>query len=550
MQVLADRFERRRVESLVRRRDARGDSPVDADRSSLYDEVVSHSGGPVGVYRLPGPTGSGKTIAGAGFALHHAAARGQARVIVAVPFLTITEQNAQVYRDLLGDDVVLEHHSQVEFDGRDHRARLAAENWDAPFVVTTTVQLFDSLFGRRPSRSRKLHRLANAVVVLDEVQALPLPLLLPILDGLRVLTEQFGTTVVLTSATQPSFHRFGAWSTVDVRELVARPTVLFERFRRARYEWRVDPKPTLAQVADEVGAVLERQALVVVNTIDQARRMYELLADRVEGTLLHLSTRMCPAHRRDVLTAARRLLAAGGPLVVVSTQLIEAGVDVDFPVVFRAMAPAESLQQAGGRANREGARPGLGRVVVFEASDAPIPAFYQTAVGVTRVYFGPGEHKAAPDDLDALDAYYADLYATTNTEQCERAREIQQCRELLDFQGTAEGRLDPSSGTRLSQFAFRMIDTDTVPVIITGYRDQGRVQALLAEVADPARRTRETFRALRPFTVALPARLIAEPAIAAQCPPVADGLDLRRWDGVYHPHLGMKESVTGLEMIL
>lgn len=543
-------FERRR-RSLVALRARRPDrSPLDADRSRLYDEVVSHATGPTGVYRLPAPTGSGKTITGAGFALRHAAHHGQARVIVAVPFLTITEQNAQVYRDLVGTDAVLEHHSLAEFDGGDHRARLAAENWDAPFVVTTTVQLFDSLFGRRPSRSRKLHRLANAVVVLDEVQALPLSLLVPILDGLRVLTEHFGTTVVLTSATQPSFQRIGAWSDLPVQELVSQPEALFDRFRRVDYEWRLSPQPTLAQIADEIAAIPQQQALVVVNTIEQARSMFTLLAERVTGTVVHLSTRMCPEHRRTVLARVQTLLGDSEPVILVSTQLIEAGVDIDFPVVFRAMAPAESLQQAGGRANREGARAAPGRVVVFDANDAPIPRFYQSAVSATRQYFGPEEGKAAPDDLAALDAYYRDLYLTTGVADNERAREIQQCRQALDYEGTEQGRLDPISNMRLSQFAFRMIDEDTVPIVITSYQDHDYVAALLTQLADPNRRSRQTFRSLRPYVVALPRRLVNDPSVRAQCRPVVDGIELYRWDGHYDDALGVAESVSGLEMIL
>jgi CRISPR-associated endonuclease/helicase Cas3 len=169
MSALVRQFEERRQAMLAERTR----SPIDDVRAQLYDDALRATPGPGGIYRLPAPTGSGKTITSAGFALHHAARHGKARVIVAVPFLTITEQNAEVYRQLLGEHTVLEHHSQAEFDSADGegRLRLAAENWDAPFVVTTTVQSFDSLFGRKPARSRKLHRLANAVLVLDEVQA-------------------------------------------------------------------------------------------------------------------------------------------------------------------------------------------------------------------------------------------------------------------------------------------------------------------------------------------------------------------------------------------
>ncbi|MGH3937120.1 MAG: CRISPR-associated helicase Cas3' [Pseudonocardiaceae bacterium] len=503
--------------------------------------------GPGGIYRLPAPTGSGKTLTAAGFALHHAACHHKARVIVAVPFLTITEQNAGVYRRLLGEQTVLEHHSQAEFDevGAGDRLRLAAENWDAPFVVTTTVQLFDSLFGRKPARSRKLHRLANAVLVLDEVQALPVDLLVPILDALKLLTEHFGTTVLLTSATQPAFDSLSVWSTLKVKNLVDRPVELFQQLRRARYEWWIDPQPDLAEVASKVAN--ERQALVVVNTVDHARQMFRLLRDRTAATVRHLSTRMCSAHRRTVLDEVRGLLAADEPVLLVSTQLIEAGVDIDFPVVFRALAPAESLQQAAGRANREGHRDALGRVVVFDASDAPIPKFYRTAVGSTQVFFGP--NLVDPDDVTALDHYYQHLYNTIAVEQGERSRTIQERRKKLDFLSVAEGPLHDVgfSAQRDSALAFRMIDNDMVPVAVTGYQDQAHVEALLCELRVPERPTRETFRALRPYIVTIPRRIVTNPAFKAMCQPVVG--QLWEWRGDYHKQLGIDDSAIGEENV-
>jgi CRISPR-associated endonuclease/helicase Cas3 len=554
---LAERFETERARLLQKRLTEQGASPIDQERSALYDRVVAQAGLPHGIYRLPAPTGSGKTITAAGFAVHHAAEHHKSRVIMAVPFTTITEQNAEVYRRLLGADVVLEHHSQVDYDHNenDHRARLAAENWDAPVVVTTTVQLFDSLFGRRPARARKLHRLANAVIVLDEVQALPLTLLAPILTALRVLTEHFGVTVLLTSATQPVFQALGAWRNAPVVDLVPRPDAirLFSRLARVRYEWQVDPKPTLAKVAASIRD--QRQALVVVNTIDHAAQMYRLLAERDNPppVVLHLSTRMVPAHRRDVLAEAGRRLRAGDPVVVVSTQLIEAGVDIDFPVVFRAIAPAESLQQAAGRANREGTRPEGGKVVIFDAVDAAVPRFYRTAVDSTRLFFGPGADAADPDDLEALDGYYRHLYASTGVEKCKRAQTIQRHRVELDFLSVAEGPLwDPQAAARDSHLAFRMIDDDTVPVVVTTYQPRGRkpdpVRDWVGELADPDRRSAAVFRRLRPYLVTLPRRVAADPVMAAMLRPVVG--DLLCWEGTYHEQLGVGEGVAGVEMVL
>ncbi|MEC3915972.1 CRISPR-associated helicase Cas3' [Nocardia sp. CDC160] len=526
MAALFRRFEVARTRAL----EEREPSSIDKVRSELYDSVLARAGGPRGVYRLPAPTGSGKTYIAAGFALKHAAqhqdpGHEMRRVIVAVPFITITEQNAQIYRNMLGDDVVLEHHSNLELDAR--WARLGAENWDAPFVVTTTVQLFDSLFGRKPSRSRKLHRLANAVVVLDEVQSLPLPLLVPILDGLRLLCMHFGTTVLLTSATQPPFETLDVWKRLRPSELVPDAPELFAALRRAEYEWRVDPKPTTAELAVEIAE--HDQTLVVVNTVEHARRMYRLLRDCATVPVLHLSTRMCPAHRVAVLARVNQLLKDRKPVIVVATQLIEAGVDIDFPIVYRALAPAESLQQAAGRANREG-RLAMGRVVVFDAADAPIPEFYRTAVGSTRVYFGPG--RADPDSIVALRRYYLHLYRRSNIESGERARVIQANRGSLDFPAVADGpEVDGGAGGRDPALAFRMLDDDSVPVVVTNYDKHGHAERLLQRALHSNGRSRQVFRDLQPYTVSFPTRLVTACLEAGLLSQVVG--ELYRWQGPY-----------------
>lgn len=537
MERLVRRFEDRRSAAL-------GASPateVNVLRGELYDAAVWAAAGPPGLYRLPAPTGSGKTMTAAAFALHHAARHRKTRIVVAVPFLTITEQNAQVYRDLLGRDVVVEHHSAVDQEGR--RSRLGAENWDAPFVVTTTVQLFDSLFGRKPARSRKLHRLANAVIVLDEVQSLPTSLLVPILDGLRLLTEHFGTTVLLASATQPAFQHLEVWRALSITDVVADPATVYKRLRRVRYEWWLDPKPSAEDVADR--AADERQALVVVNTVADARKMFTLLDGRRAGVVRHLSTRMCPAHRRAVLAEVRDLLAAEEPVVLVSTQLIEAGVDVDFPAVYRALAPADSLQQAAGRANREGRRPEPGRVIVFDIEGAGAPPDYRTAVEITRLCFGPG--KADPDDLPSLHEYYRRLYEATGTDRGQRATGIQQHRRALDFRAVAEGPLVDvaTSNGRNRRLAFRMLDEETVPVVVTGYDDSA--EQLLTELRATDGARRELFRVLQPFTIALPTRLASTPEVRALCDPVVG--DLQEWRGEYHPDYGVDEGAIARDMV-
>ncbi|MEY8042639.1 CRISPR-associated helicase Cas3' [Saccharopolyspora cebuensis] len=534
---LRDRFEVAREKLLAERAPA----PIDAVREQVYRRAVEFARDVPGVFRMPAPTGVGKTLASAGFGLHHAAEHGQKRVIVAVPFITVTEQNAAVYREMLGEDVVLEHHSAVRppESGRDERElRSAVENWDSPFVVTTTVQLFDSLFARKPSQMRKVHRLANSVIILDEVQALPLRVLTPILDALRILTEEFGTTVLLTSATQPSFQALDIWDGMSVRDVVDEPRALFESMRRVRYRWWLDPKPTLAEVAEE--AAEHEQVLAVVNTTADARSVFRLWADSGSEQVFHLSTRMYPQHRQAVLAEVRRRLAAGEQVRLVSTQLVEAGVDVDFPVVYRAFAPAEALQQAAGRANREGKRAQLGEVVVFDANDMTDPSGYAIGRKITGEVFGPGEVAVDPDDLEALDRYYRALYQRSNTEYGERAAEIQRNRQKLDFQSVVEG--PERAGGREPSLAFRMLDDDTVPVVVTEHHGPTPAAELVRRLRDGSDAPGGILRALQPYLVALPKRLLDDPAVRALCCPLIG--DFYEWTGTYDEHYGIDTSGT------
>ncbi|MFR9727834.1 CRISPR-associated helicase Cas3' [Saccharopolyspora sp. MS10] len=535
--ALRDRFEAARQERLT----ARTGSPVDSIRERVYRRAVEGAGEAPGVFRMPAPTGVGKTWASAGFALEHAARYGKRRVIVAVPFITVTEQNAAEYRSMLGADAVLEHHSAVrppESGAGERAMRGAAENWDSPFVVTTTVQLFDSLFARKPSRMRKLHRLANAVVVLDEVQALPLRVLTPILDALRTLSEYFGTTVLLASATQPSFPEFDVWRGLRVRDVVDEPRALFRAMRRVRYEWWLDPKPTLAEVGDR--AASHEQVLVVVNTTADARSIFQQWAGSAATGIFHLSTRMTPAHRRAVLREVRERLTGGRQIRLVSTQLVEAGVDLDCPVVLRAFAPAEALQQAAGRANREGRLGKDGLVVIFDAEDMSSPAGYKIGSQVTAEIFGPhGDVEVRPDDIDALDRYYRTVYLRSNAEYGTRAAEIQRNRKRLDFQSVAEGPPLPAGASqgRDSTLAFRMLDDDTVPVAVTDHGGPTPAADLVAGLRAEPEAAGPVLRQLQPYLVALPKRLLHDPAIGALCKPVFG--DLYEWTGPYDEHYGI-----------
>ncbi|MET8540021.1 CRISPR-associated helicase Cas3' [Kitasatospora sp. NPDC004799] len=527
MAALADLFEERRRQTLA----ARPPSPVDDIRQHIYQQAVTSATGTPGMYVLHVPTGGGKTLASAGFALRHAAAHGLRRVVVAVPYVSITQQNAQIYRDLLDPDdpalppAVLEHHSSVDLDAPDTgRARTAAENWDAPFIVTTTVQLFESLFSHKPAAMRKLHRLAKSVIVLDEVQALPDHLLVPILSALRGLVERFGATVVLVSATQPDFWSLSQLHGLPRHQLVDDPADLFTALRRVTYDWRHGPHVTWESMAEEIAHDSGHQTLTVVNTTKDAARLHSLLAEQAPTPVLHLSTRMTAGHRRSTIERIRDMLKDGGDVHVVSTQLIEAGVDLDFPRVFRAWAPAESLQQAAGRCNRDGRLP-EGTVVVFQVHDAGQPRdnIYEAALKATATHIGPG--LADPDDLDALNRYYQLRYSLHGSSPATMGGDIDDLRTQLEFPDVDK--------------AFRMINDEySQPVVvIRDEADRDVIEADVAALRSPYPTGPEPLRRLQPHTASLP-RHEAKAALAAGLAEPVIG-DLLLWHGAYHPDRGL-----------
>jgi len=539
------RFLDRRAEFLRKRPQGR----MDDKREQVFQAALAAASHQPGIFRLTAPTGTAKTLAAGAFALQHAALHNKRRVIVAVPFITITEQNAAVYRDLLDPTepaaprLVLEHHSHVELDDPDERGthhswhRLAAENWDAPFIVTTTVQLFESLFGRTGSKMRKLHRIANSVLILDEVQALPHRLLPQVADALRILSEHFGVTVVLSSATQPEMWE-ASFPDIHPREIVPAPAALFAECRRVRYEWRTDPKPTLAVVVAE--ALTHPQALLVVNTVRDAQRALKT-ARTLAGagvTLLHLSTGMCAAHRRQVLGEVKSLLQRKEPLLLVSTSLIEAGVDLDFPVAFRAIGPPESIAQVAGRCNREGNLGTDGLVVVFDPADGGMPPSYRTQIDKARQHFGPDLHD--PEDLDALSRYFPALYDTLGINRDKSvAKVIGQNRRRWDFRSVADGPLTAGGSThRDRELAFRLIVEDTVPVVVP-YGDAAAREAVAQCLASlrGAQPDKTSLRQLQPYLTTLRRRTAQRPDIAAQLAPVIG--DLVEWRGSYDDGFGI-----------
>ncbi len=384
-----------------------GPSPVNRVRAQVLAACRADAESPQGLFSLTAPTGAGKTLSSMAFALRHAEIHGLRRVIYALPFTSVTEQNAAVFREAfrtLGEHSVLEHHSayrattEDEDDSKESWRRLAVENWDAPIIVTTNVQLLESLFASNPSECRKLHRIVRSVVVLDEAQSLPAQLLRPTLAALQELVSVYGVSVVLCSATMPAVgHRSDfPIGLRNVREIVPEPEAMARSMRRAR----VTPIGTMddESLADRVAA--EKQVLAIVNTRKHATRLFRLILGRTTD-VLHLSALMCPEHRSRRVDEIKQRLKEGAPCRVVSTQVVEAGVDVDFQAVFRAYAGLDSIVQAAGRCNREGRRE-VGRVEVFDTDEPPPPGI-RPAIDATRQVLEPG---IDPLDLGTIEAFF------------------------------------------------------------------------------------------------------------------------------------------------
>ncbi len=390
-----------------------------------------------GVFSLTVPTGGGKTLASAAFALHHAAANGFSRVIYVIPYTSIIEQNARVFASVFGAENILEHHSLADWQTADEaednsetiaaRARIAAENWDAPFIITTNVQFFESLHSHRPSAVRKLHRLLGSVVLFDECQTFPPELLGPSLATLQALESYGKTSFVFCTATQPAFARreFFPEGFSSITEIIPSTSewCLHERLEFCRTHIRHNPEPvSLEKFASRVADC--QRALAIVNTRRDARELFDFVHALTPGEhVFHLSTFMCPAHRQEVIDAIRaRLASPGTPCLVVSTQLIEAGVDLDFPKVFRVMGPLDAILQAAGRCNREGLLTGpdgnlmKGEVEIITLADAHLPpGIYERATTLAAKFLPTGD--GGDISPEAIHSYFRELYHDTHRDK-------------------------------------------------------------------------------------------------------------------------------------
>jgi CRISPR-associated endonuclease/helicase Cas3 len=439
---------------------------------------------PPGFFSLCVPTGGGKTIASLRFALAHATEHMLDRVVVAVPFTSIIEQNAKVYRDIfakLDPEVVLEHHSNLDPEVETSTNRLQAENWDAPLIVTTNVQLFESMFACRTSKCRKLHRLARSVIILDEAQTLPVELLKPTLLALRELVESFGCSVVLCSATQPALNWRDDFpiGLTKIRPIVDNSNELHQSLKRTQV--------TLAgKIEDDrlVGDLeSESQVLCIVNTRPHAAELFSRLDQ--DDASFHLSTRMCAVHRQKTLDIIKQRLKQKLACRVISTQLIEAGVDIDFPVVYRASCGLDSLAQAAGRCNREGLL-AFGRVVFFDAQKPPPVGFLRQSSDSAKELLDQFDDLLAPS---AIEEYFRLHYWKKSSAWDQH--------EVLEAVGNQPSKLEFNFRQIADRYRFIRDDSET---ILIGWKDEG--EKLVNQLENPkANIHRSTWRMLQRYSI-------------------------------------------------
>ena len=503
-------FRRRIAEAPEQTEAEKRNAALNRLRSEILDHAVEQAAQPQGLFTLTVPTGGGKTFTSMAFALEHAKRHGMRRVIYVIPFTSIIEQNAAEFRKAfgeLGEQAVLEHHStfddgKLQNEATKDKLRLASENWDAPIVVTTAVQFFESLFADRSSRCRKLHNIAGSVIILDEAQMLPLNLLLPIMQAIKELAQNYRCSVVMCTATQPAVQAENGFyrGFENVREIAPKPTALFDKLRRTTVQ-HISTQTDVDLLA-KLGE--HPQMLIIVNNRRHARSLYDQ-AKHLDGTF-HLTTLMCAKHRSQKLDEIRGRLKNGEPCRVIATSLIEAGVDVDFPLVMRAEAGLDSVAQAAGRCNREGKRPSENSFVwIFAPEDKwQAPPELATQAAVMRL-----TADSFSDDLlstQAVAAYFAELYQLKGSELDNK--------KILKMHNDTGQSLDFPFQTIADKF--RMIESHMQPLIIPF---DGEAENLISSLHH-ADHIGGLLRKLQPYTVQIPEKALAALYKAGRIEPI------------------------------
>ena len=479
-------------------------------RSEILDHAVEQAAQPQGLFTLTVPTGGGKTFTSMAFALEHAKQHGMRRVIYVIPFTSIIEQNAAEFRKAfgeLGEQAVLEHHStfddgKLQNEATKDKLRLASENWDAPIVVTTAVQFFESLFADRSSRCRKLHNIAGSVIILDEAQMLPLNLLLPIMQAIKELSQNYRCSVVMCTATQPAVQAENGFyrGFENVSEIAPKPTALFDKLRRTTVQ-HIGTQ-TDADLLAKLGE--HPQMLVIVNNRRHARSLYDQ-AKHLEGTF-HLTTLMCAKHRSQKLDEIRGRLKSGEPCRVIATSLIEAGVDVDFPLVMRAEAGLDSVAQAAGRCNREGKRPSENSFVWIFAPEEQWKAPPELAAQAAIMRLTADSFSDDLLSIQAVAAYFAELYQLKGSELDNK--------KILKMHNDTGQSLDFPFQTIADKF--RMIESHMQPLIIPFNNEAENLISSLHH----ADYIGGLLRKLQPYTVQIPESALAALYKAGRIEPI------------------------------
>ena len=520
-------------------------SPINLKRAQVLELCRKKSNLPPGFFSLTVPTGGGKTLSSMGFALEHALAHGKKRIVMAIPYTSIIEQTAKVLKYgtdmdeeilslakedfLFGEEAVIEHHSNLDPEKETAKNRLASENWDAPVVVTTNVQLFESLFASRASACRKLHNLVNTVVILDEAQMLPPEYLKPILSALKVLVEDYGVTVLFCTATQPAFSgTVGSSQTKfegipECIEIIDDPESLYKDLKRVEIKL---PDTDVVSTWEEISEELNRyeQVLCIVNTRRDCR---DLHAQMPEGTV-HLSALMCGEERSEVISEIKKRLVGGTPIRVISTQLVEAGVDIDFPVVFRAMGGLDSIAQAAGRCNREGklcAKGGMGQVIVFSPPKSSPPGLLRKGEDAAKTLI---RTKKMEDLSPDLFREYFEIYFDSLNDL-----------DKPDFESRLKNEADEFKFQfRTFSRDFNLIDNTRQKPVIIWYKGRLRDSRELIGKLKRFGPNKSLLRQLQRFTVNIPhpvwLKLIGLGYIEE-----VHGFSIQAGDGLYKPKLGL-----------
>jgi len=521
---LMDRFDKH-MAALVVNAD---NTPVNAIRADILRQCREKAAFAPGLFSLTVPTGGGKTLSGMAFALRHVIQHKKQRIIYVIPYTSIIEQTAGIFRDIFGDNVV-EHHANLDPDKEDARSRLATENWDAPIIVTTNVQFFESLFAARTSRCRKLHNIVNSVVVLDEAQLLPPEFLQPIADVMNQLASHYGVTFVLSTATQPalsSFQSFGGQpfrGLDDVREIMDDPDALYQALQRVEVSVPSDLQTPRDWESVATELIQYPSVLCIVSRRDDARELHRLMTDHEDGKdTLHLSALMCGEHRSRVIADITARLKRNESVRVISTQLVEAGVDVDFPVVYRTLAGLDSIAQAAGRCNREGKQNGLGRVVVFVPPKPAPPGLLRQAAQISMSLLSGYKGNVLARDLTKR--FFEHLYVRAPS---------------LDKHGIHE-RLTQDARECQIQFRtvadkFRLIDDSAYQTILVRY---GNNDALLGKLEKNGPE-RWLMRKLQRYSVNLPKYLFAQLEKQGDVREIWQGIYAQVGDSLYDKSLGV-----------